>query len=179
MKETKNICPCCGQHIYHGKLKGKERKIISLFTVKHLTTREIALIVEASAAAVAKCLKRNGITSDQGEWVLLQCSFCGADIKITRSNWRKSLQHYCSNNCYYASRENPGFKPWRQGQRLARAIVSQHIHLEPGWVVHHKDGDGRNNDLNNLAVYRSNGDHIKHHHNKHPVNPVWDGVNIR
>ena len=57
---------------------------------------------------------------------------------------------------------------------MARKAVSEYIDLMPGYVVHHKDGDTTNNQLANLAVYRSNSDHMTMHHGG-LVRPIWDG----
>ena len=58
---------------------------------------------------------------------------------------------------------------------VAEEILGRLLHT--GEVVHHKDGNDRNNDRSNLAVYASQSDHLKAHHGKTPVTPVWDGAN--
>jgi hypothetical protein len=150
-------------------------KLIYMYTVMHLSGPEMHRQTGMTRAGIMKRLKKAGITSAMGEWVTLNCAFCGKEINRTRQRYHATKEHYCNAECYYASRENPGFKPWRHGARLARAIVSQYITLQDGWVVHHVDGDQRNNDLANLAIYASQADHIKFHHGKNQVKPVWEG----
>lgn len=154
----------------------KTEDLIHMYTVQHLSTCEIQKLVGMSRTGIMKRLKQAGITADKGEWVNEICAFCGTEYRIMRCLWKKSKQHYCKKECYYASRENEGYKPWRQGQRLARAIVAQYIHLSPDHVVHHKDGNNRNNNIDNLIAYASQSDHLKAHHGNH-VQVVWDGAN--
>ena len=149
-----------------------------MFTQDHLTLREIATRVGISHAAVWKRLKVAGIQRESGTWVKVACSFCGAQIRKHRANWRKSEKHYCRPACYYADLESHGYKPWRQGQRLARAIVSQYFIIPEAAVVHHKDGDNRNNDKANLLVLASQGDHIKAHRTSKPIAMLWDGASV-
>ena len=166
--------------MYNRKKHIKTQDVVELYTIQHLSSCEIQKLIGMSRPAIMKRLKRAGVTIDQGEWVNTICDFCGIKYKLVRSRWRKTKDHYCKAECYYASRENPGYHPWRQGQRLARAIVAQYFNFSqhPNAVIHHKDGDDRNNNRDNLAVYTSNSDHIKAtHHNNHNIKPLWDGAN--
>ena len=36
--------------------------------------------------------------------------------------------------------------------------------LQPGEVVHHIDGNDMNNDLSNLMLFSSHGEHLAYHH---------------
>lgn len=47
--------------------------------------------------------------------------------------------------------------------------------LKPGEVVHHKDSDSSNNADDNLMVFRSQGEHIRHHAG-HEATPLSDGT---
>jgi len=143
--------------------RAETRDIISLYTEEHLTLRQIAPKVGLTHAGVWKRLRAAGIKREAGTWVKVDCSFCGNPTRKQRASWRKREKHYCHEACYYADLESSGYKPWRQGQRLARAIVSQYFPIPDGAIVHHKDGDNRNNDKANLAVYAGNGDHVKAH----------------
>ena len=96
----------------------------------------------------------------------VECAFCGREFSRFRTRASKTMADYCNTECYHASRENPNYVPWRHGQRLARAIVAQHIRLTYDMVIHHVDGNNRNNDLSNLVVFASQSDHIKYHHGK-------------
>lgn len=156
----------------------KTQDLVAWYIDGHFTLRQIAKLSGISPPAVHKRLARAGITREQGTWVTVKCDMCGKDFRKHRAYWRRSIEHYCNRECQAASMESPGYKPWRQGQRLARAIVAQYRRLEPGEIVHHKDGDDRNNDRSNLAVYASNSDHIKAHHGKSRVEPIWDGASV-
>lgn len=44
-------------------------------------------------------------------------------------------------------------------------VVEQYLghELDPANVIHHIDGDGRNNDICNLMIFASKGDHMRYH----------------
>ena len=100
-------------------------------------------------------------------------------MRITRKRWRTRTRLFCSATHYWASREKPGYVESRRGGQLARAVVIQHFQvLESEHVVHHVDGDQRNNDLRNLEVYATHGEHMRHHHGR-KVEPLWRGADHR
>lgn len=161
----------------------KPQDVVSMYSVQHLAPSEIARLTSVTRQAVWKLLQKNGVITHKGVGggtrVKVRCDYCGSEYETTRSRWRHSKEHFCGAECYYASRENPQYFQSRHGQRIARAIVSQHFNLQPDYVVHHKDGDNRNNDIANLSVYASNVDHIKAtHHKNSVVCPLWDGVEV-
>jgi endogenous inhibitor of DNA gyrase (YacG/DUF329 family) len=127
-------------------------------------------------AGVWKRLKAAGIEREAGTWVKVNCSFCGNPTRKHRASWRKTEKPYCNRACYHADLENLGYKPWRHGQRLARALVSQHFTIPEGAIVHHRDGDNRNNDKANLVVLASQGDHLKQHRSSKAVEILWNGA---
>ena len=151
-------------------------QVVVWYTKDHLTMEQIGRLIGKTRQRVCQVLKQAGITASQGTWVSRACGFCGVEIKVRRVLARKNTESFCHAEHYYASRENPSYRPWKQGQRLARAIVSQHFTLLPGHVVHHKDSDNHNNNRENLMVFASNAEHIAHHHGKSAVVPLWDGV---
>lgn len=144
-----------------------------LYTVEHLTCAEIGARVKLSRQQIAMRLKQAKISTNKGTWVNCICEFCSKEYKVTRSKYRKIGSKYCSTTCYGAAITSPKSHLWRHGQRLARLIVAQHFDLQPGHVVHHKDGDDHNNDRSNLAVYASQADHAKMHR-KGSVKPIWE-----
>lgn len=148
--------------------------LVKLYTVDHLTLREIGLRVKMSAAGVKKRLAAAGITSEQGEHCKVVCGFCGKEFDRTRKRAKAVGNKYCTTTCYGAAITSPQSYLWRHGQRLARLIVAQHFTLQPEHVVHHIDGDNRNNDRSNLAVYASQADHTRNHRGGQ-VLPVWSG----
>lgn len=164
--------------------KVSNEELIKMHYDAHLSYRQMALIYGVSHVTIAKRFtkifnpplpKKKGINPTK--YVSLACNFCGKEFQQLISIARKNIKHYCKNSCYFASLENPGYHPWRVGQRLARAIVSQYFALQDGNVTHHKDGDNRNNDRINLAVYQSQSDHLGHHRGKN-IKPIWDGAEI-
>ena len=159
----------------------KTQDIVAMYQVQHLSTGQIQKITGMSRAGIVKRLRMAGVNTQKGSGgstrIKCICDFCGKEFELTRARWRKNIKHFCSNECYFAYLENPNYYPWRQGQRLARAIVSQYIKLTDENVVHHKDGDCKNNDIANLIVYKNQSDHIRAHRGDQNVNPVWDGAN--
>ena len=149
-------------------------ELVALYTEAHLTLREIGRLKGLSHTAVNKRLHKAGITSRQGERVERTCAYCGVQISRPRSRALSHPKVFCCANHYYADRANPDFQEWRQGSRLARAIVAQHYPLSPVEVVHHIDTNQRNNDLANLEVYSSQADHMAKHHGR-AIDPVWKG----
>lgn len=155
--------------------KLSDNLIISLYTQEHLTIRQIAKLAEVSHTYIWKILQNYGVKAIDGERVNTSCAFCGKTITRLRCKTRNNYKSYCNQDCYIASLENPGYKPWREGQRLARAIVGQYFKLSPENIVHHEDGDNRNNDRNNLKAFRNQSEHLKYHRLGKNVNPIWDG----
>ena len=107
----------------------------------------------------------------------VRCAFCDRELWRRRKTILRTMRQFCGEECYYAALELSGYMPWRHGSRLARAIVAQHFPLDPDHIVHHKDGNQRNNNLNDLAVFVSNAAHMAHHRGRH-VQPLWDGANV-
>ena len=157
--------------------KVKTQDVVAMYTKEHLTLREIAGKIKVSHTAIWNHLKKAGINREAGTWVQTECAFCGNPVLKRRQKFRNHPRTFCNSNCYLASRENPNYKPWRHGSRLAVAIVSQWFKIPPDAIVHHKDSDQRHNDLANLAVFTSQSDHMKHHHGRTKVDPIWDGAN--
>lgn len=158
------------------RMKVTTIEMVQLFTKDHLTLREISNKVGLSATAISKRLKNVGVKANDGTWVVTKCAFCQATIKRTRSRFRKNEDNYCNQECYAADLESPGYKQWRQGSRIARAIVSQYIQIPYEAIVHHKDGNDRNNDIGNLLLLANQGDHMRVHRSSKTVEPLWDGA---
>lgn len=152
----------------------KER-LRNMYTTEHLTCKQISEKIELSERSIARRLKKYGISTHAGEWVKVKCSFCGIDFEILRGRWKKNKNPYCCAEHYWASLENPAYVRWDYGSRLARAIVSQYIKLGRDVIVHHEDGNCKNNDRANLKAFKDQGDHIKYHRLSKKPKPVWDG----
>lgn len=148
--------------------------VVALYTQSHLTMAEIGQLCGVSRAAVHKLLRKLEVPASASEHATAVCAYCGESFDMARKRWRSTMQRFCCAEHYYASL-NKSYRPWRQGQRLARAIVCQHFALTPDHVVHHRDGDNRNNDRANLLVYASQADHMAAHRGK-KIRPLWDGA---
>ena len=155
------------------KKRVETQDVVVSYAKLHMSMAQIAALRGVTRQAVWKRIKAAGVPIRSAR-IQIDCAFCGSQFEIWRHRLKCGQKHYCSVNCYYASRENPGYRPWRQGCRLARAIVGQYFKLEPGMIVHHKDGNNRNNDRANLAVYASHSAHLRNHHGKLET-PLWDG----
>ena len=153
------------------------QEIVRLYAMEHLTCEKIGNIYGLTRQAIAKRLRLAGISSRQGAWITGSCDFCHDPIRKRRCQWKKTRKHFCNEHCYFASLERPGYKPWRQGQRIARAVIGKHFKLEQGHIVHHKDGNSRNNGLDNLAVLAGQGDHLRLHRGSE-ARYLWDGAAI-
>lgn len=164
------------------KLRITTPDVVAMATIQHLAPSEIAPIAGISRQRVWRILKDAGVNTGKGAGgatrVTCECSYCGRLHEITRKRWRMSITHYCSTDCYYASRSNPNYYQWRHGTRLARIIISQWYPIQTEHVPHHIDGDDRNNDRANLMLFASQSDHIKYHHSKNHVEPIWDGRTV-
>lgn len=90
-----------------------------------------------------------------------KCLKCGEFFPAYRSKVKMGHALYCSQTCYHASRNINLYQKNRYGNRIARRIMK----AKPGEIVHHKDGDCRNNDPPNLMVFESQGEHLKYHSN--------------
>ncbi|MGL5937061.1 MAG: hypothetical protein ACRCZI_15730 [Cetobacterium sp.] len=112
-----------------------------------------------------------------GVMIETACAFCSQPIRRHKRKMLKlkTLRSFCSMDCYAASLAQSGYVEYRHGSRLARAIVAQHFALEPQHIVHHKDGDQRNNDRANFLVFASQADHMAHHRGRSVV-ALWDGA---
>lgn len=107
----------------------------------------------------------------------VSCEFCGAVFAV--KPYRINTARYCSASCKSthvarttaekrgnAQRNRGDGKSYRKlnGRHEHRVIAEQKIGwpLMPGEIVHHIDGDHRNNDPDNLAVM-TQGEHMREH----------------
>ena len=80
-----------------------------------------------------------------------------------------TLERPCSNNRYYRLRY------LRRSRLLHRTIMAVMIGMEVprGYVVHHRDGDVHNNQLDNLALMTGEV-HTSHHKTQHTIPRTCD-----
>lgn len=159
----------------------QEVDIITAFTLDLVPMIDLAKRYGRTRQGIWKVLKRNGIKpSDYGQ-IQVSCSACGSAMTKHRSQVRHKKYLFCCQECYYAfleGRQQGEYNGNRQGQRVARAIVSNYFKLLPGHIVHHEDRNTRNNSVKNLKVFANQGDHIRYHRwskDGIDVRPVWDG----
>jgi len=155
-----------------------DSQVVALYTIEHLTVRQIGARLGVSGTAVWKRLKRAGVSAYAGEHVQAVCVQCGNPIDRTRARFRITERSFCSKPCYYLARESPNLVISRWGGIQARQLVNQHFPLQTGYIVHHEDRDECNNALGNLRVFASQSDHGRYHHGKFVI-PLWDGRNCR
>ena len=132
-----------------------------------------------SRAGIKKCLNKHGIdTSKAATRQNLICPVCGKTFKKYRAYARNTETPHCSKECYYKAIYNPDFVEWRHGTRIAREKISKVFDLQPEHIVHHIDSNERNNDMENLMVFKNQSDHMKWHRagcRKSGATPLFDG----
>jgi len=157
------------------RYKYRVEEMVVMYTMQHLTYQQIGDRYGMTRANVMKILRGAGVVAKDGEWVECVCDYCGNGVRKRRSEWRKAVRQYCGEECYHKSRENPAYYSWRQGQNIGRQVVGHYYRLEPHNVVHHRDGDNRNNEVGNLVVFENQSEHMKYHHGVSEVEVLWDG----
>ena len=146
-----------------------KEELEDLYLVKHLTLQEIADKFGVTRAGVLKAINRNGIDTATAARFNITCRLCKTSFETTRKRWHSSLSNYCSQECYRVHRRKASsYKPSRQGQRNARKVMAEHIgrELYPEEVVHHEDGDCKNNHVDNLILFISQAEHLRYHHQR-------------
>lgn len=135
--------------------------------LKGWTQKRIAARFGCHKSAVSNYLRRTRTRTNHPKPAKLCGCGCGVPTK------RKK---YASMECYMRAVCQRPHISWRHGRRIARHVVSQVFPLEPQHVVHHVDGDNRNNSLSNLWVFACHGDHMSHHRGGITRKPIWRGV---
>lgn len=148
--------------------------MVRMYCDQHLTCAEIGLLVGMSRVGVWKRLQTAGVKAQEGERVVFKCDQCGESCWRHRRYWRSHRRRFCSEKCYFKALHNPDYNPNRQGQRMARKVVSQHFQLESKHVVHHEDSDTTHNEIGNLWVFRTQADHMAYERGSE-VEPIWKG----
>jgi hypothetical protein len=159
--------------------------IIKRYTVKLEPMIDIANTYHCSRQAIFYALKRAGIDTSKEKRgsMRVTCAFCGRLHKKTRANIRSNRHHFCDQGCYWAwlelgrKKTTNKYIEYAHGRTEARKLVSKYIELLPGYIVHHEDRNQRNNDIINLKVFASQGDHTRYHRGfRVPI--IWDGSKI-
>ncbi len=129
-----------------------------------------------SRNSVYKLLKRMGTDTSKEQRVLLTCAACGAQVPRRRGKARATHNTFCDRDCWriWHAINYTGIIS-RYHNRRAREIVAGLTKIPDGGVVHHINGDPRENRIDNLVVLASSRDHVLIHKGFH-VEPVWTGV---
>ena len=160
----------------------QEVDIISAYTIDLIPMIELAKRYNRTRQGIWKLLKRNGINPVEYERMDITCQACGKIVSRTRCQIRNRKSLHCSVECYYAyleAKQNGSYNQSRQGQRRGRQVVAEHFILQSSHVVHHEDRNTLNNQLWNLKVFATQGDHIRYHRlGPDYVTPLWDGSKL-
>jgi hypothetical protein len=157
----------------------EEAKIVHDFEVNLVRMTELAKKYGVTRAAIWKLLNRNYVDTRKAgpnAHIPAYCTICGKDFTIRRNSMRRQRNHFCSAACWktHLSQQSIGKNMDRYGMMLGRKTVNQYFPLQTGMIVHHVDGDEKNNDIRNLWVFACNGDHIRYHRGT-PILPIFMG----
>lgn len=117
----------------------------------------------------------------------VKCDYCGSDTEKTMSRINKNKNHFCNKKCFskymaqHPNRKADGV--WQEngyqvtydgngkGIKTHRKIMEEFLKrkLLKSEIVHHIDGNRKNNDIDNLKVM-SIGEHSKLHRNEEVKN---------
>lgn len=160
----------------HSKPSRQPRLTPEVFDLraKGWTLQKIANQFGVSKAAVSLYISRPR-TRFNTPSIERHCTGCG------KPGWYSKEQDpntaYCSTNCYFESLRDHPYQPNRHGQRLGRkAVTNFYGQIPDESVVHHVDGNCMNNVRQNLVLFASQSDHLKHHRNCSHLPPLWSGI---
>ena len=141
-------CACgCGRILYKYDNKNRERK----FIVGH-----------------------NASTKDKNSKVKAKCLTCGKEFEFYPSKTKgkfcskKCQYNYDYKGCYWLGKN--GYMYYQKGRKYKVLVHRQVINAKKGQIVHHKDGNKLNNNINNLEILSSQSEHIKKHN---PILARW------
>lgn len=148
--------------------------IVHAYTVELVPMIELAKRYNVTRQAIYKVLRKAGIDTSK-RLTPVSCTVCGNEMLRTRPRIRNQKWHFCDHKCYSAWLNAGGrWIEWRQGSRIARSKVSEVFGLQPGHIVHHENKNQYDNRIENLRVFRNQGDHVRYHRG-FDVDPLWDG----
>lgn len=167
--------------------KVSTQDLVVLVNKLDLPLAEVEERTSMTRQAIWKRMKREGVLDPRSQPggstrknLIRPCAFCGEPVRRYKKRLLQmnQINTFCGQECYMASLEQHPYEEWRRGTRLARAIVAQHFKLERGHIVHHEDGNQRNNDLSNLTVFASHSEHMAHHRGR-KVKPLFQGKTLQ
>lgn len=129
-----------------------ESKLPQLIEEKALQQKAVADLLGVSEDWVQRACKRLGLATQR----------TGPRAGELHPEWRGGVKYQKGYRYVYA----PDHPNARTGRYIAehRLVMEQVLgrYLERTEVVHHKDGNPLNNHPDNLEVFQSNADHLKH-----------------
>jgi hypothetical protein len=161
----------------------QKTEIVTLFTDHLHSCNQISQKFQFSRTAIKKFLNNAGYDTSKAKArnVTMSCKNCNKIFKKPTSIVKRHKPTFCSMKCYYEYIKDGEYKPWRHGQRIARAIMEPTITLIYGpnqqFVCHHKDGDDSNNHPNNILAFPNQSSHLAYHRNHKIVSILLDGAN--
>lgn len=170
-------------HIFRHLTDQEKVDVMNQYQNELVPMIDLAVQYGISRQGIYKILKKAGVETSKALAgnITVSCSACGNQTVKKRKYFKKHKHHFCDKECYFSWLKHGNGNPyiqWRHGNRIARAIVGEHIALRPTDVVHHEDRSNYNNSLDNLRVFACNGDHISYHRGG-LVPILWDGRTAR
>ena len=166
----------------HPLSESDKEAIIDRYTVDLDSIIDIAKDYKKTRQAIYNVLWYAGVNTKK-RLFLTTCTNCGILFERHKKQIKTKLHHFCSRKCYFEwlekGRSNGVDSKYirnRHSGVKARKIVSQYFELEKGYIVHHEDRNQGNNELSNLRVFASQGEHNRYHRG-FDAKPIWSGVN--
>ena len=151
----------------------QREQIVDLAISGSFTQEQIAGIFKVSQPLVHEVLKREGLTRENKPAETRVCAQCGEPVRIN-GHRRRARNSFCCEAHYFLFLNNPAYQRSVWGTKLARRKVTEHFQLQEGNIVHHQDGNDNNNELTNLWVFATSGEHTSYHRGG-GAQPIWRG----
>ena len=149
--------------------------IVNAWTTNASSMADLSRKYNITRQGVYRCLKRCGCDVTKKRLVV-SCNTCGKEVARTRKHVRTRKHIFCGIECWRAwFKAISMYDHSNYGSRVAREVVGRYFTLTEGNIVHHLNGHGTDNTLDNLVVLRNQGDHLRLHRG-FDVTPIWEGA---
>lgn len=139
-------------------------EVIRLYVEELIPMARLAKQYCISRQAIHKLIRKAGVNILAASKITTVCKQCNRPVTKVRCQFRNTNSIFCSRQCYYEwLRSGNQYIEDRPGSRQSRKIVAAVFDLQSGNIVHHIDGNQANNSLDNLLVFKNQGDHVRHH----------------